>query len=219
MRLYTIVVSIAAHAAILVVFVIVPLAAVDALPVGARMKAWIVTQPPVVPEPPPPPSTGRRTPSVSDAPRRVAPIAAPDRIDPERPAAGAVGVEFDGPPGVPSGTDGGILGAGVTFGVAPPPVTVRPVRPGGDIQAPKKIKDVVPVYPPIARSSGIRGTVILEAVIAEDGRVRDVRVLRSITLLDRAAIDAVRQWQFTPTRLNGIPVPVVMTVTVTFELQ
>jgi protein TonB len=217
MRLYTIVVSIAAHAAILVVLVIVPLAAVDALPVGAQMKAWIVTQPPVVPELPPPP--GRRAPSVSDAPGDVAPIAAPDRIDPEPPAGGPVGVGFDGPPGVPSGTDGAILGAGVTLGVAPPPVSVKPIRPGGDIQAPTKIKHVPPVYPPIARSAGIRGTVILEAVIAEDGRVRDVRVLRSITLLDPAAVDAVRQWQFTPTRLNGIPVPVVMTVTVTFELH
>jgi protein TonB len=61
--------------------------------------------------------------------------------------------------------------------------------------------------------------VILEAVIAEDGRVRDVRVLRSIQLLDQAAIDAVRQWRFTPTLLNGVPVPIVMTVTVNFELQ
>ena len=61
--------------------------------------------------------------------------------------------------------------------------------------------------------------VILEAVIGEDGRVRNVRVLRSIQLLDGAAVDAVRQWVFTPTLLNGQPVPVVMTVTVAFELQ
>ena len=65
----------------------------------------------------------------------------------------------------------------------------------------------------------MQGIVILEAVISETGRVRDVRVLRSIPLLDNAAIDAVRQWQFTPTLLNGQPVPIVMTVTVSFELK
>jgi|TARA_Y100000031_G_C7944646_1_gene258686 protein TonB len=65
----------------------------------------------------------------------------------------------------------------------------------------------------------VSGVVILEAVIGPDGRVRDVRVLRSAPLLDRAAIAAVRQWEYTPTLLNGVPVPVVMTVTVTFTLN
>lgn len=59
---------------------------------------------------------------------------------------------------------------------------------------------------------------ILEAEIGEDGRVRNTRLLRSIPLLDEAAIGAVRQWRFTPTLLNGEPVPVVMTVTVAFTL-
>ena len=57
------------------------------------------------------------------------------------------------------------------------------------------------------------------AVIGEDGGVRDVRVLRSIPLLDAAAVEAVRQWGFTPTLLNGEPVPVVMTITVAFRLN
>ena len=65
----------------------------------------------------------------------------------------------------------------------------------------------------------IKGTVILEAVIGIDGTVRNVRVLRSVPLLDAAAVEAVRQWLFNPTRLNGEPVPVVMTVTVTFQLR
>jgi len=77
----------------------------------------------------------------------------------------------------------------------------------------------VPDYPAIARSARVTGTVILEAVIAEDGTVRDVRVLRSIRLLDEAAIEAVRQWRFTPTLLNGEAVPVIMTVTVAFNLN
>jgi protein TonB len=65
----------------------------------------------------------------------------------------------------------------------------------------------------------VEGVVILEAIIGADGRVQEVRVLRSKPLLDQAAIDAVRQWLFTPTLLNGVPVPVIMTVTVNFALE
>jgi protein TonB len=65
----------------------------------------------------------------------------------------------------------------------------------------------------------VEGLVILEAVIAEDGSVRDIRVLRSVQLLDAAAVEAVREWRFTPTLLNGQPVPVVMTITVAFTLR
>jgi protein TonB len=93
------------------------------------------------------------------------------------------------------------------------------VRVGGAIQAPKKVRNVDPAYPPIAQSARVQGVVILEATIGPDGRVQDVRVLRSIPLLDSAAIEAVRQWQYTPTLLNGVPVPVIMTVTVNFTLR
>jgi protein TonB len=96
---------------------------------------------------------------------------------------------------------------------------VAPVRPGGNIQPPRKTVHVAPVYPAIARANKVQGLVILEAVIGENGRVRNVRVLRSIPLLDAAAVEAVRQWVFSPTLLNGEPVPVVMTVTVAFELK
>jgi len=65
----------------------------------------------------------------------------------------------------------------------------------------------------------VEGVVILEAVIGEDGSVRDVRLLRSVPLLDGAAMDAIRQWRFSPTLLNGQPVPVVMTITVAFKLR
>ncbi len=82
-----------------------------------------------------------------------------------------------------------------------------------------RIVHVAPEYPAIARASRTSGVVILEALIAEDGRVRDVRVLRSVPLLDDAATRAVLQWQFTPTLLNGEAVPVVMTVTVSFTLN
>jgi TonB family protein len=66
--------------------------------------------------------------------------------------------------------------------------------------------------------SPVQGVVMLESVIGLDGRVADVRVLRSIPLLDSAAIDAVKQWEFESTLLDGVPVPVVMTVTVQFTL-
>ena len=65
-------------------------------------------------------------------------------------------------------------------------------------------------------AAGARGIVILEATIARDGTVKDARVLRSVPLLDEAALTAVRQWVFTPTLLNGVPVEVIMTVTVNF---
>jgi protein TonB len=79
--------------------------------------------------------------------------------------------------------------------------------------------DVTPIYPAIAQSARVQGVVTIEATIESDGSVKNARVLRSIPLLDQAAIDAVRQWKFTPTLLNGVPVAVIMTVTVSFTLQ
>jgi protein TonB len=93
------------------------------------------------------------------------------------------------------------------------------VHVGGVIQAPKKVTHVAPVYPALALAARVSGIVVLEAVIDEDGHVREVRVLRSTPLLDQAAIEAVRQWRFSPTLLNGQPVPVAMTVTVGFGLK
>lgn len=92
------------------------------------------------------------------------------------------------------------------------------VRVGGNIRPPQKTKHVDPVYPPIAQSARVQGVVILETIIDEQGRVADARVLRSIPLLDQAALDAVRQWEFSPTMLNGVPTPVIMTTTVQFSL-
>ena len=151
----------------------------------------------------------------------AAPVEAPAEIRPE------TGIEA----GVAnaSGVIGGIIG-GVTGGVVggleaapppppPPPPPPAPVRVGGQIRAPQKIKDVRPVYPAIAQSARVQGIVIIEATIGPNGQVQEAKVLRSIPLLDAAALDAVKQWQFTPTMLNGVPVPVIMTVTVNFTLQ
>ena len=88
-----------------------------------------------------------------------------------------------------------------------------------NIKAPTKTRDIKPIYPAIAQSARVQGVVIIEATIGQDGKVKDAKVLRSIPLLDQAALDAVKQWEFTPTLLNGVPVPVIMTVTVNFTLQ
>jgi len=98
------------------------------------------------------------------------------------------------------------------------PSGATPVRVGGNIKPPQKTKHVDPIYPEIAKSAHVQGVVILETLIDEQGRVADARILRSIPLLDQAALDAVREWEFTPTLLNGVPVPIVMTVTVQFTL-
>ena len=102
---------------------------------------------------------------------------------------------------------------------APPPSwPAGAVRVGGNIKPPVKTKNVEPVWPPVAQQARVQGVVILEVLIDEAGKVADARVLRSIPLLDLAAIEAVRQWEFEPTHPNGVPVPVIMTVTVQFRL-
>lgn len=107
--------------------------------------------------------------------------------------------------------------------VVPPSAMVRPlgtpVRIGGGIKPPMKVRDVKPVYPPVAQSARVQGIVIAEITIDENGDVADARILRGQPLLNDAAIEAVRQWKYTPTLLNGSPVPVIMTVTVTFHIE
>jgi TonB family protein len=102
---------------------------------------------------------------------------------------------------------------------APPARTMAPVRVGGAIREPRRIKNVTPLYPDIAKQARVQGIVILECTIGPRGNVTEVKVLRGIPLLDEAAVDAVRQWVYAPTLLNGVPVPVIMTVTVNFKLS
>lgn len=94
-----------------------------------------------------------------------------------------------------------------------------PLRVGGGIAPPKKILDVKPEYPQVAFDAKVQGVVIIECTLDTEGVVTDTRVVRSIPLLDQAALDAVRQWRYTPTWLNGEAVPVIVTVTVNFTLS
>jgi TonB family protein len=97
------------------------------------------------------------------------------------------------------------------------PRGLAPVRVGGNIAPPEKIHDVRATMPAAAAQAGLTGVVILEIIIGADGSVADAKVLRSIPLLDQPALDAVRQWRYTPTLLNATAVPVIMTVTVDFR--
>ena len=95
-------------------------------------------------------------------------------------------------------------------------IKLAPVRVGGRVMEPKKIKDVAPVYPAMAQSAGVTGVVEIKATIGANGKVTDAKVVRSVPLLDQAALDAVRQWEYIPMLLNGVPTSVVVTVTVSF---
>jgi protein TonB len=172
------------------------------------------------PSPPPPPTPD--APKVSTAAPIVAPnhIAPVPEVAPSPPAIGVVGT-----PDVDTAARGlGDVGriADVSAPVPPPPplppAQTKPVRVCPGIREPKKVVHVAPEYPEIARRAGVEGVVILEAVLDTTGRVQSVRVLRSKMLLDDAAIKAVQQWRYTPTELNGVPVPVLMTITVQFTL-
>jgi protein TonB len=148
--------------------------------------------------------------------REAAPVEAPPEIgresgliaEPEQPGIGT--------PGVIEG-----LGSAALIEPAPPPLPPLPVKPVrvSSLTAPARIKDVLPVYPPMAQSAHVEGDVIIEATIGTDGKVQNARVLRSVPLLDQAAVAAVRAWEYTPTLLGGEPVPVIMTVTVRFRLR
>lgn len=165
---------------------------------------------------------------------RAAPVEAPRELPPpsvDVAAAGAATTDFDHiagvAGGVPGGVPGGVIG-GVLGGIpgvappppAPPPAAPRPpVRTGGQVQAPALMKRVPPVYPPSAVRAKVEGVVILEATVGRDGRVEDVAILRSVPLLDRAAMDAVRQWEYAPLLLNGEAERFLLTVTVNFSLS
>ncbi len=135
------------------------------------------------------------------------PLGIPDEIGGEPEGLGVEG-------GLPVG-----LGAEIVFRLPPGrQEPSKPVRPGGDIKPPRRIKYVVPIYPELAKKARVEGIVILEAIIDPSGQVSNLRVLRSVPLLDDAALSAVQQWHYEPTLLNGVSVPIVMTVTVQFEL-
>lgn len=223
----TFAISLVLHGALILAVAVLPLLFYDSLPSQEALKAFFVSPLEVAPPPPPPPppaagarAVSRTAPKVQIQAQQgfIAPIEVPSEIRPEEGLD--LGVEGGVPGGVEGGVPGGVVG-GVVGGLpqeAPPP-PVQAVRVGGQIKAPKKIKNVDPVYPVLATQARVQGVVILECTISPQGKVTDVKVLRGIPLLDQAAVEAVKQWAYTPTLLNGIPVPVIMTVTVQFSIN
>ncbi len=209
--------SLVVHLAVVLLLMVLPITAAFDLPgvhttLPAVMLARVSAPPPEV-QPPSPPSTHPSTaPSV--------PLSPPEGIQPEVERPALV---------VSLGTPGG-LGDGVpSLGAAevgatplpPPPVPQldSPRRVGGNIRPPERTLFKAPAYPPAAQAARIEGIVVLEAVIDAQGVVQNVTVLRSIPLLDRAAVEAVQAWRYTPTRLNGVAIPIMMTVSVRFSLK
>jgi protein TonB len=218
------------HALLVAAIILVPLLRPAALPdVNDAVRAFFVTPPALLPPPPPPPPPAPASrvikavpapvPSTTTTPTFVAPIEVPSQI--ETMPSLDFGVEGGVPGGVEGGVPGGVIGGvvgGLPLDAPPPTVAPRVVRIGGHIKAPKLILNVPPVYPPLAVSARVQGSLLVEAEVGPDGRVVAARVLRGMPLLDAAALEAVRQWRYQPLLLNGEPTGFILSVTVVFRL-
>jgi protein TonB len=168
------------------------------------------------------PSAGGSRPAQGEVSAAVAPVDAPSSLEPETGDEGTPGGGEDGSEGGVDGIEGpGVGGFGEgTAGTAGSSGTASsgPLR-LGNFAPPRKIKDVRPTYPQLARALQARGTVIIDITIGTDGKVRDTRIVHSVPELDQAALDAVRQWEYEPTRVNGSLVALIITVVVNFAVQ
>jgi periplasmic protein TonB len=121
-----------------------------------------------------------------------------------------------GPAGSPGGVLGGVLAAANS---AAPRVEVKKLRVSGGVQASKLINKPTPLYPPIAKQARVQGTVVLAAMISKSGTVEGLKVVSGHPMLTQAALQAVRNWKYQPTYLNGEPVEVETTINVNFTLN
>jgi protein TonB len=231
-------VSFIVQVALITVAVLIPLIFTDSLP-KTQLTSFLVAPPPPPPPPPPPAAAPVKVvkviPRQFDANRLMAPKVIPKEIanikeEELPPMAGTPGVVGGVPGGVPGGTPGGVLGGiiGSVPSAAPPPppvkeapkpVTPKSIRVGGNVQAAKLIRQPKPAYPPLAKQARIQGTVRFNAVIGKDGTIQNLTLVSGHPLLIPSAQDAVRQWVYQPTTLNGEPVEVVTTIDVNFTLS
>lgn len=220
-------ISLSAHAALVAGVVVTSIVAPDVLPFPTRALAIELAVPVKIidiPLPRRPQSTTRAAPtsprtSSTDSTGPLPPVEAPTDVAPDTGDSAGVGGDGTVEPIADLGT---LPGGGVPTAEpepAKPAPSRNPVRLHAGIRAPRKIVDVSPVYPELARQIRQEGIVILEATIDARGVVQSATVLRSVPFLDQAAIDAVRQWRFEPALLNDQPIPVIMTVTVRFTLR
>lgn len=215
---WTVAMSAIVQAVIVGILILIPLIYTEALPKG-MLSTFLVA--PAPPPPPPPPAAPVKTivrPRIITPQRMVAPTVIPKTVQvikDEAPDVGAVGVEGGVAGGALGGTLGGIIGA------APPPPpkpTQTRIRVGGNVQAASLTHKVDPVYPQIAKTAHVSGTVVLHAIIAKDGTIQQLEYVSGPPLLMRAAMDAVREWRYKPTLLNGEAVEVDTTIQVVFTL-
>ena len=213
--------------AFLAVLILIPLIYTEALP--KTMMATLLVAPPPPPPPPPPPMAQivhvKPQVHLMDAGKLVTPKVIPKDIKiikEDAPDMSSMGMQGGVVGGVAGGQMGGVIG-GVIGGVggAPPPPkpTQTRIRQGGNVTAAKLMNRVQPLYPPLARQTRISGTVRLHAIIGKNGGVEQLEVMSGHPLLVQAALDAVRQWRYQPTQLNGEPVEVDTTIDVIFSLN
>jgi protein TonB len=237
---WTVAVSFLLQILLILVAVLIPLIYTDTLP-RTSLTSFLVAPPPPPPPPPPPAAAPIKVvkviPRQFDAGRLMAPKVIPKEIaiikEEELPpsVAGGVGVVGGVPGGVPGGTPGGVIG-GILGGipsVAPPPpppvekkkeeVKLQRIRVGGNVQSAMLLRQTKPVYPPLARQARIQGTVKLQAIISRDGTIQQLQVQSGHPLLVPNALEAVKQWVYKPTLLNGEPVEVVTVIDVNFTLN
>jgi periplasmic protein TonB len=227
--------AILAHAAGLIALIAVPVSRVVSVqPETPSIQAFVVTPETLPPLPAPPPPPPARAPAakserVSEVEQPAAPSEPPVDIQPEHTSppqvnAGA-GPEGGVTGGVPGGVIGGVVGGlGTVVPIPPalPPPPARsavPVRVSGPIKMPDLLRRVEPVYSAIAAASHISGVVVIEATVDVNGSVESVRVLRGRSpLLDNAATEALKQWQYAPLVLAGVPTAFAVTVTFNFSI-
>ena len=214
---WTVVLSAIIQASLLGILILIPLIYTEALP--KQLLTTFLVPPPPPPPPPPPAAAIQRI--VKPVVRLIhngqmmAPTVVPKKVamikeEEMPPDVGAVGVV--------GGVLGGIIG-GSGGGMPPPPkATPSRIRVGGNVASAKLVRQVTPLYPPIAKTAHISGTVILHAVIAKDGTIQELTYVSGPPLLMKNAMDAVRQWRYSPTLLNGEPVEVDTTISVVFTL-
>jgi protein TonB len=220
MRWLMLPVSIGSHVIAAMALLIVPLAAEVAPPAPAPLRQVLITKLTPVPAAAVALTHPRRASSATSF--ITPPALAPERSHPDTDVTPVDAPPFAGErvePGLPDGVGFQMPLPGSRMVPARPPAAPVPQRAGQGVREPRKIVDVAPIYPEIARLAKVQGAVILEAVIDESGAVDRIRVLRSSPLLDAAAIDAVSRWRYTPTLLNGTPVAVLMTITINFTLN
>lgn len=237
---WTVVLSFVLQILMVIVLVLIPLIYTDTLP-KAQLTSFLVAPPPPPPPPPPPAATPpvkvvKVAPRQFDAGRLMAPKQIPkdiamikeEELPPPSASAGVVGGV---PGGVPGGTSGGVIGGIIgsvpTAAPPPPPVkkeepkpaTPQRIRVGGNVQAANLIRKVTPTYPPLAKQARVQGTVKFTAVIGKDGTIQNLQLLGGHPLLVPAATEAVKQWLYKPTLLNGEPVEVITQIDVNFTLS